>query len=158
MAVQIKKMLEASEQEIVRITRWMAAWWGDEEGYTHEAIRSYVAHGMQNTRLPQTYGLYLDGELIGMYQLRLDDLFVRPDLYPWLANVYLDEPYRKKGYGRLLLESVKENARANLPYDALYLYTTHVQLYEKYGWKFVGELDTCLKKARMQRLYRLDLG
>lgn len=157
MAVRIEKITALSPRQLEQVTQWMIDWWGEEEGYSREAVRSYVAHGLQQTRLPQTYGLYLEGELIGVYQFRLDDLFVRPDLYPWLANVYIDGPYRKQGYGRLLLESVKDNARAGLPDDELYLYTRHVDLYEKYGWEFVGEVDTCLQKDPLQRLYRLKL-
>jgi len=40
--------------------------------------------------------LLLEIKLFGMYQFTYEDLFVRPDIYPWLANVYIDEEYRNK--------------------------------------------------------------
>ncbi len=41
----------------------------------------------------------LDDNIIGMFQFTYEDLSVRPDIYPWLANVYIDEKYSKMGYG-----------------------------------------------------------
>ena len=82
------------EADIEKITDWMYAWWGVREGYTREAVRESMRHSLHDDRLPQTFGLYRNGTLIGMYQFTAGDLFVRPDIYPWLANVYLDAAYR----------------------------------------------------------------
>lgn len=103
-----------------------------------------------------TFGLYLQGKLIGMYQFTNSDLFVRPDVYPWLANVWLDPAYRGRGYGRRMLATVEEHAKTYLRAPELYLFTQHTGLYEKFGWRFAGEIDTHLA-PRMQRLYRLPL-
>ena len=92
-----------------------------------------------------------------MYQFRLDDLFVRPDIYPWLANVYVSEEHRGKGYGKALNESVRQMARENLSCDEIYLYTHHVGLYEKYGWEYVSQIDTVTAEPRMQLFYKLRL-
>ena len=89
--------------------------------------------------------------------LTYEDLNVRPDIYPWLANVYIDERYRAKGYGRKLLESVKEIAKNNLSFKEIYLYTKHKNLYEKFGWKYVSEIETFNEESRIESLYKLDL-
>lgn len=157
MEAQVRQLIQPAEALVDTITGWMYQWWGQQEGYTREAVRQYVLHGCQQDRLPRTYGLFLGDMLIGMYQLRLDDLFVRPDVYPWLANVYLDPACRGMGYGRILLSSVKENAKQLGGFSELFLYTTHTGLYEKYGWAFMEEIDTHLEGARIQRLYRLSL-
>ena len=157
MSVEIKKMTDLSENQLTQVADWMYQWWGQREGYAYEAVKCYVQRGLQATRLPQTYGMYLDDQLIGVYQFRLDDLFVRPDIYPWLANVYLDPLYRNKGYGKQLMESIRGNALQCLPYDEVFLFTKHTGLYEKYGWEFVSEIDTYLESGRIQRLYKLKL-
>lgn len=144
------------ETHLETLTDWMFGWWGAQEHKTREAVRCYMAHSLQAERLPQTYGLFLGEALIGMYQFTHEDLFARPDIYPWLANVYIDPAHRGAGYGRALLASVGANARANLKSEALYLYTAHSGLYEKFGWTYVGEIDTFLE-PRMQRLYRMGL-
>lgn len=109
-----------------------------------------MQHSMEDNRLPQTYGVFLDNEIIGMYQFAYDDLSVRPDIYPWLANVYIDEKYRGKGYGRRLLESVYDNAKENIDFNKLFLYTKHIGLYEKFGWNFIGEVDTFKKSKELK--------
>lgn len=157
MKVDVKKIVNIDISIIEKITVWMYEWWGENEGYSYDAIKSYMKYSLQEKRLPQTYGIFLDDNLIGIYQFRLDDLFVRPDRYPWLANVYIDVPYRNKGYGKALMESVKSNAKQCFSYNEIYLYTTHIGLYEKYGWEFVSEIDTCLEQNRIQRLYKLNL-
>ncbi len=154
MDLSVRKMTDDSQLD--KITGWMYGWWGEAEGYAYDAVHSYMAHSLNVERLPQTYGLYLGDELIGMYQFTYEDLFARPDIYPWLANVYIEPPYRGKGYGGYLLRSVKENAGANLRENELFLFTSHGGLYEKYGWQYAGETDTFLEPHR-QRLYRLEL-
>lgn len=156
MNLKVERLVEVDDKMLDTMTGWMYHWWGKEEGRSREEIRCYMEHGIQKNRMPWTYGMFLDGTLIGMYQFRLDDLFVRPDLYPWLANVYLDPGCRNRGYGTVLMESIHREART-LPFQELFLYTTHTELYERYGWEFVGEIDTFLKENRVQRLYRLDL-
>lgn len=157
MELKINKIITPDEDMLNTITTWMYSWWGMAEGYSLEAIQCYVKHGFQESRLPQTYGMFLGDKLIGTYQFRMDDLFVRPDIYPWLANVYIDEPYRNKGYGKVLLESIKSNAKQYLDFDEIFLFTKHIGLYENYSWEFVSEIDTCLKGERIQRLYKLNL-
>ena len=81
---------------------------------------------------------------------------IRPNLYPWLANLYLAPEYRGKGYSCFLIGAVKEEAeKAGL--HELFLYTAHEGLYERYGWEFCGMVDTFRKTPRMQRLYRLRI-
>lgn len=54
------------------------------------------------------------------------------------------------------MNTVNENAKkANL--QELYLYTKHVGLYEKFGWKFVEEVKTFKKDSPIERLYRLEI-
>lgn len=56
-----------------------------------------------------------------------------------------------------MLEGVKENAKQNTKFDALWLYTKHIDLYDKFGWEYVGNIDTCIEEQRSQRLYKLEL-
>ena len=106
----VRKMNKEDLKYLNQITDWLYHWWGKSEGYSDQSIRQYVYYGLNDHCFPYTFGLFEEDVLIGIYQIRLDDLFVRPDLYPWLANVYIDKKYRHLGYGKIMLESVKENA------------------------------------------------
>jgi GNAT superfamily N-acetyltransferase len=109
-------------------------------------------------KLPLTFGCFEHAHMVGMYQFQMGDLFVRPNLYPWLANVYVDPQYRNCGYGDAMLKSVGNMLRQHTSFRECFLYTVHVNFYEKYHWKFVSEIDTFLKNHRIQRLYQLSLS
>ena len=155
MTEQLKLQKLTDDTHLEQITDWMYGWWGKAEGYPYEAVRASMAHSLQPQRLPRTYGLFLGERLVGMYQFTNADLFPRPDLYPWLANLYVDPACRGRGFGRLLIESVRAQA-AEAGLRELYLFTTHSGLYEKFGWTFLQEVDTFLE-PRLQRLYKTEL-
>lgn len=92
--LEIKKLIEPNENILDKTSNWMYNWWGERDGYSFEEVKCFMEHSMQKDKLPQTYGLFLDGQIIGMYQFAYEDLSIRPDIYPWLANVYIDEKYR----------------------------------------------------------------
>lgn len=154
----IKQIIDIDEVTLNTMTRWMFDWWGKKDNYTFDAVKCFVEHSLLADKLPQTYGLFLNNNIIGMFQLTYEDLKVRPDIYPWLANVYIDEKYRGKGYGRLLLESVKEIAKKSVEFAEIFLYTRHKGLYEKFGWKLLDQIDTFNDESRIESLYKLNLS
>jgi len=157
MKLECKQLINVEENILNITTRWMYDWWGKRDKYTFEEVKCFMKHSMQKDKLPQTYGLFLDDTIIGMYQFAYEDLSIRPDIYPWLANVYIDKEYRGKGYGKKLLENVEKTAQENIAFEEIFLYTKHIGLYEKFGWKFISDFDTYSKEPRMQRLYKLTL-
>ena len=157
MNIQVKQLIDIDDETLDIMSNWMYNWWGKKNGYSYDGIKCYMKHSMQRDRLPYTYGLFVNNKIIGMFQLTLEDLNVRPDIYPWLCNLYIDEEYRNKGYGRILLESIKEIAKSKLDFNELYLYTKHRGLYEKFGWKYISDIDTFNEESRIEKLYELDL-
>ncbi len=111
MRLEVKQLIDIDEDTLITITNWMYNWWGKSDGYSFDETKCYMKHSMQKDRLPKTYGLFLNEQIIGIYQFTHVNLIIRPDIYPWLANVYIDETYRHKGYGRKLLETVKDTAK-----------------------------------------------
>lgn len=138
-----------------KICEWNYNWWGVRDGKSYDEVRCNLEHSLNSDRLPQTYIAVIDDVPVGMYQFAMaDDLESRPDIYPWLINVYVDENYRGKNICRILMNSVNDNAKkANL--KELFLYTSHVGLYEKFGWQFVEEVMTFRDDSPIERLYKL---
>ena len=99
MNLELKQLINVDNDILNTITAWMYNWWGIKDGYSFDGVKCFMEHSLQKDRLPQTYGLFIDNKIIGMFQLTYEDLAVRPDIYPWLANVYIDEKYRKMGLG-----------------------------------------------------------
>lgn len=155
--MEIRKLTSYTPAELALAAGWMHAWWGEAGGYSLEQIRAYLLHAACESRIPQTYAAYEGGALLGIYHIMMDDLFVRPDLYPWLCNVFVSPACRGRGVGRALLTSVPD-AMQRLGLNALYLYTMHEGLYEKFGWAYLGPVRTFSREQDMQRLYVLRRG
>lgn len=148
--------LENSNNKIFdKICEWNYNWWGIRNHESFEEVKCGLEHSLNTDRLPQTFVALLDDEPVGMYQLSMcEDLNSRPDIYPWLINVYVDEFYRGNHVCQELMKTVEENAKkAGL--KELYLYTKHIGLYEKFGWEFIEEVRTFREDSPIERLYKL---
>lgn len=150
--------LESSNNEIFdKICEWNYNWWGIRDGKSFEEVRCNLEHSLNNNRLPQTFVAIINNKPAGMYQLSMcEDLESRPDIYPWVINVFVDEEFRGQNVCRELMKTVAENAR-NAGLDVVYLYTKHIGLYEKFGFKFVEEVKTFRDDSPIERLYKMDI-
>ena len=153
---EVRKILNVDNITLDTVVGWMYEWWSKEEDYTIDEVRCYMTHSFQSDRLPQTFGVFKEDKIVGMYQISYDDLSIRPDIYPWICNVYVDEKFRGNGICKLMMETVHDNAKA-LGIKELYIFTKHCGLYEKYGWTFIDNIDTYSKEPRIQRLYKLNI-
>lgn len=153
--MKIIRLEDKNNRFFDKICEWNYHWWGIRDGKSYEQVRCNLEHSLNIHRLPQTFIAVIDNQAVGMYQFAMsDDLESRPDLYPWLINVYVDEKYRGLGVCQELMNSVTKHAKeANI--QELYLYTKHVGLYEKFGWEFVEEVLTFREASPVERLYRL---
>lgn len=155
-AAQLRQITDPNDPALACMKDWLMEWWGIEQGYSIEKMRSYLQHSLCRDRLPETFALYCSGKLAGMYQLSMTDIDVRPDLYPWLINVYIVPAFRGKGFLATIMESAKENIAA-LGFQELYLFTKHHSLYERYGWKFIESFRTFITEDDVQRLYKFEI-
>ncbi len=147
----IRKVDKSTKKILDITTKWMYEWWGIEDNYKYNDVYTYMKNSFNKEKLPQTFIMYLDDKIIGMYQITYRDLFTRPDIYPWVANIYIEKEYRKKGYGKILIDSIRKQAKENTSFDTLFLYTSHDNLYEKCGWQYVETIDN------KNKLYKLHI-
>lgn len=138
------------------ICDWQYNWWGKTNRNSFQQVERYMENSMCFDKIPQTYIAFLDDIPVGMYQIQMYDLDTRPDLYPWLVNVYVDEQYRGQGICSKLMNHAIETFR-NLKIEEVFLYTKHINLYEKYGWEFIGEVETFKEDSPIERLYQYKI-
>lgn len=129
--------LKDSPEYLDEAISYLQQTWGSEE--TNNLYADCLTHTIQsNQPLPQWYLLKEQEKIIGCAGLIPNDFISRMDLMPWLCALYIEEDYRGRHLSQLLVDYVKEDAKA-LGFSNLYLCTDHIGLYEKQGFQYIGD-------------------
>jgi N-acetylglutamate synthase-like GNAT family acetyltransferase len=117
------------------LAQWQHREWGHlRPGDTVEQRRTRLQGFSNRDRIPLTVVALDDGEVLGSASLILHDMETRMELTPWLAGVFVGEPYRRKGIGAELVRRIMTEA-GKLDIPLLYLYTVHSErFYASLGW------------------------
>ena len=84
--------------------------------------------------IPKMFVCKEDEILLGSAAIVSNDMDTRTDLSPWLASVYVNAEYRKKGVGSKLVKHVAKYARS-AGFSNLYLFTPNQEkFYRNLGW------------------------
>lgn len=124
--------------------------WGIDRKIYYDSISDAIV--TQNP-MPRWYLMLEADNIIGSYGLIENDFMVRKDLYPWLCALYIEKEKRGNALGSILLKHGQNEAK-KLGVDTLYLCTDHINYYEKYGWKYLGEDES--EFGGMTRVYKID--
>lgn len=116
---------------------WDHSEWGSRTGHSlNEARRLFQSAACEHD-LPVTR-VAIDGDrLVGMASLILQEGASRAERSPWLASVFVDPDYRRRGIAGLLIEAVIREARTR-GRQRLSLFTPDQQtLYRRHGFEGV---------------------
>ena len=82
-----------------------------------------------------------ENKLIGFCVFKIENLRKYPVFSPWLSDLMIIEKYRKRGYGKLLVNKA-ENILRDLGYDTLYVWTDQAQdFYKKLGFIYKQQVE-----------------
>ena len=132
---------------------WRESW--QRLGYTLAETEAELATHRAVLGPPQTFVLLVDHQPVGTASLTVRDLEERPDLTPWLADVFVIPEARGRGYVRdLLLTFDKACVASGIATAWLYTNTAE-RIYAKAGWQPVETIDRAGKMpvALMRRDY-----
>ena len=158
MNIIIEQLTDTKSPHFRTVLDWNDDWWGHPRNRSREYVEEFMKNMLCVDKIAQTYIALNDGECVGSYQLCMFDYVCRPDLYPWLINVYVAEKHRGKGICSALMSHAKETLK-KLNQSKCYLYTRHEGLYEKYDWKNIGKVKMWEKFGRpeYEYLYKLKI-
>ena len=101
-----------------------------------EKMQSYLGADL----IPSTF-IAKETELLGSAAIVDSDMDTRPELFPWLASVFVAPAYRNQGIGSSLVKHVSQKAQ-EAGIEALYLFTPDREnFYQKLGWQVLSKQD-----------------
>jgi N-acetylglutamate synthase-like GNAT family acetyltransferase len=117
------------------LAEWQHREWGHlRAGDALEKRRARLEGYSNRDRIPLTVVALEGNEVLGSASLVLHDMETRMELTPWLASVFVGEPYRRRGIGAELVRRIMAEA-GKLEVPLLYLYTVHSEkFYAGLGW------------------------
>jgi len=118
------------------LAQWQHGEWGNlRVGDTLEKRMVRLQASLNRDKIPLTVVALDNGTVLGSASLIAHDMETRMELTPWLAGVYVGEPYRRRGIGAELVRRIMAEA-GRLKVPVLYLYTVHSEkFYAALGWK-----------------------
>lgn len=84
--------------------------------------------------------LLVENNLVGFISIFPYDCDEEPTLTPWYATMFVKKEYRGKGYSKILNDAILKEAK-NRNIKEIYLKTELNNYYEKFGAKFVKEVN-----------------
>ena len=117
------------------IADWLWSEGRKHNGYSLSQTVATIATSTSQIGPPQTFILLAAGNPVGTSSLVVADLDERPDLTPWLADVFVAPEARRKGHVSSLIQAV-ETAAIAASIQTLWLHTEHAaRIYTKAGWQ-----------------------
>lgn len=147
---------EINDEYAKILTDWYYNWWGKEENWSIEKVYDYVVHSTSKKVLPKTFIYVEDNILKGVCMLSYSDVDNRPDIYPWLINMYVDEKYRSNNICHLLINKAISYLKEN-NFKEVYLYTKINGLYEQFNFKKIDKINI-YDESSLYDLYKLEIA
>ena len=88
--------------------------------------------------LPYGFALYDGLNLVGFCVLKVHNVDSRHELTPWISDVMVLEPLRRKGYGKAIIDEAIRRLKIH-GYKKVYVWTDQASMfYHKLGFTYMG--------------------
>jgi GNAT superfamily N-acetyltransferase len=130
--------LQQRPDAIPTCARWAFDTWGSPSAADAQAAAQLWRQELAMPGLPLRWVAVDGGTVLGMAALLADDLPARPDLSPWLGDLFTAPAARGRGVASALVRRVEAEAAA-LGQRRLHLFTEDAAgLYARLGWTVLG--------------------
>ena len=126
--------------------------WGSKK--SKEEMEKYTSDKekriLRGDKVISILGLVRENVLLGFISLFRYEDESNKQLTPWYATMYVKNEYRGKGFSKILNNAILKEAK-RLGYKKVYLKTNLINYYEKFGAKYIRNLENG------EKLYYIDL-
>ena len=160
MQITVQKLTDKNHPCLAQLCEWNFEWWGKSLNHPKENVLTYLKSSISADKLPMLFVAFDKEKPVGMFQLAWqDDLWFRPDLYPWISNVFVCEKYRGNGIVKMLMQHAIDELR-KLGHKTAYLRTSHEGLYEKFGWVYFDKVKKWYPSTsgEFTTIYKMDIA
>ena len=153
LSVHIRKMTR-DDRHLNTIAAWLFNQWGHlYPRKTLANVAARIAEDAAGDIVPSVYLAEIDGLPVATASIVACDLPLRRQYTPWMAAVYVQPDFRRRGIANLIINHVESVAAAS-HIQRLFLFTPDQQpLYGRLGWTHLEELNyTDMSVTVMERL------
>jgi GNAT superfamily N-acetyltransferase len=108
--------------------------WEEAKDHLAALIRNWEFTGDE-----AVFAAVADGRVVGMTTFLMTDYYPLPDVFPWVSSVFVDEAYRGRRISETLIGRANAYAKS-LGYEKTYIPSSFFGLYEKYGYRYLGDI------------------
>jgi len=122
-------------QHLSTVASWIFDEWGHLiPGLSLNAVEDKLRTHLNRDTIPLTLVALSGDQPVGTASLMLQDLSSRPDLFPWLASVFVVPGYRNQAIGSRLVTAIEDTGK-ELHIAKVYLFTPDQEkFYSRLGW------------------------
>ncbi len=112
------------------------------KNFSWEEVKEHTIRVLSNwefTEWETPFVALLDNKIIGMVTIAKTDYYPLPEIYPWISTLFVSEEYRGHKISEKLINYANNYAR-ELGFNKTYIPSTHIGLYEKYGYIYIKDI------------------
>ena len=123
--------------------------WEEVKAHTLRMVSSW---GYEDWETPLV--AIINGQIVGLATVMKTDYYPLPEIFPWVSTLLVSEDFRRQGICGKLIAFANQYALA-LGFERTYIPTEHTGLYEKYGYRYLRDIQNY--GGDIDRLYVKDL-
>ncbi len=147
--VRVEAVRQGSDLERKLLEFVESCSWTQVKDHIADLIKKHALTGWETF-----FAAVSEDRIVGMASLMKTDYYPLPDIFPYVSCIFVTEDCRGHRISGKLIDFANSYAKEH-GFDRTYIPTEHIGLYERYGYRFAGEIVNY--GGGVDRLYSKDI-